>query len=193
MATRLQRRQGTGTSAAGRKRRNAVSSPRCPMRRGEPEIDARPRQVNRRHQTAARRAPRLGRAAPIAGTRRFSRSLGPMSSLSMPTSWPTAYQAASTDRLRASIRAQTGPLATVVNGTSTGKSLAVERISVDRMMVASARVVSSRAKCSPMHERAPPANGTKCQRSRPSEFSGLNRSGSKTSGRSHKAGSRCRA
>ena len=70
----------------------------------------------------------------------------------------------------ASTCARIGPLATVVNGTSTGN----HRRSIDsfdRTMVASARVVSNRAKCSPMHDREPPANGMNCQRSR--RFGGL--------------------
>ena len=72
--------------------------------------------------------------------------------------------------------ARIGPLATVVNGTSTGKSSSTDRISIDLMIVANARVVSNRAKCSPMHDREPPANGMNCQRSRALAASGLNRS-----------------
>ena len=44
---------------------------------------------------------------------------------------------------------------------------------------------------SPMHERGPPPNGMNCHRSWPREFSTLNRSGSKVSASSHRAGSRC--
>src|SRR5271156_7043561 len=54
---------------------------------------------------------------------------------------------------RASTWAGMGPFATVVHGDTRGKSLSVERIRIDRTMVASARVVTSIAKCSPMHER----------------------------------------
>ena len=45
-----------------------------------------------------------------------------------------------------------GAAATVVNGTVMGKSASRERISVRRVMVASARVASSVAKWSPMQE-----------------------------------------
>src|SRR6185295_9077831 len=86
--------------------------------------------------------------------------------------------------------AQIGPLATVVYGTSTGKSSPNDSTTVDRMMVASARVVSSLAKCSPMHDRDPAANGTNCQRLRPADASGPNRSGSNANGLLHNAGSR---
>src|SRR5271170_6462158 len=47
---------------------------------------------------------------------------------------------------RASTWAGMGPFATVVHGDSRGKSLSVERIRIDRTMVASARVVTSIAK-----------------------------------------------
>ena len=46
-----------------------------------------------------------------------------------------------------------GAGATVVNDTMMGKSASRERISVRRMMVASARVASSVAKWSPMQEQ----------------------------------------
>jgi len=51
-----------------------------------------------------------------------------------------------------------GPLATVVNGDTSPKEIlvATERISIARTMVASARVVSSLAKCSPMHGQSLP-------------------------------------
>ena len=103
----------------------------------------------------------------------------------------TDASAGPTDERRAArpvIRAGIGPLATVVNGTSTGKSSARERTSTALTIVASASVVSSSAKCSPMHDRGPPANGTNCQRPRRAEASGPNRSGSKTSGSSHSVG-----
>lgn len=44
-----------------------------------------------------------------------------------------------------------------------------------------------------MHDRGPAPKGMNCQRSRPLEFSALNRSGSNTSGLAHRTGSRCRA
>jgi hypothetical protein len=71
------------------------------------------------------------------------------------------------DYLRGDSRARIGPFATVVNGTSTGKSSLNDWTLVDRMMVANARVVSSLAKCSPMHDglsvpAGAPASTTGC-------------------------------
>ena len=71
-----------------------------------------------------------------------------------------------------------GAAATIVKGRASGKSSLRERISVRRMMVASARVASSMAKWSPMQVRGPALKGMYCQRSRPVAFSGVNRSGS---------------
>ena len=52
----------------------------------------------------------------------------------------------SRNHVRARIRARIGAPATIVKGTATGKSESIDRISVRRTMVASARVASSMAK-----------------------------------------------
>ena len=49
-------------------------------------------------------------------------------------------------QVRARVRARIGASATIVKGTATGKSGSMDRISVRRTMVASARVASSMAK-----------------------------------------------
>ena len=73
--------------------------------------------------------------------------------------------------------ARIGPLATVVNGTSTGKSASSERIRrPGRWWPAPAWSPASRSvrRCTTAR---PPANGRNCQRSRPVDASGLNLSG----------------
>jgi hypothetical protein len=64
----------------------------------------------------------------------------------MTVRYPARSDVTFSHHLLAPTRARFGPLATVENATSTGKSSSSETISVDRMMVASSRVVSSRAK-----------------------------------------------
>jgi DNA-binding CsgD family transcriptional regulator len=56
-----------------------------------------------------------------------------------------------------------------VNGVAKGKSSLSDSIRAARMMVASARVASSMAKWSPMHDRGPPPNGRYCQQGQPEQ------------------------